>query len=523
MKLPISACIIVKNEEKNLPLLLESIKGLFQEIIITDTGSIDKTKEIASNYTKNIYDFIWVDDFSKARNFCLSQATQEWILCLDADFVFLEKSIIEIQKTIQNPNYQIFNINCIEFDGLTHPLSFLFKNHLGIEFIGSIHEQLSYTKTLKKGDSEIYVSHNGYLNEKIRVEKSNRNRKIIDKELLNNNNLLNELRLKIYQFYNEIETNTLNKKEIILKLKELDEKINTLTDEEFQSRKQLFESFYIFSFNLLNIEIEEKINLLKKLLMIFTTSLNLLYLLAEVLFEVNPYKSIKILYLAYYMVKSKDFSLHHYATKDNLKNQDYLFSEILKKYEILGDYQALDFWKKKSYSTTECMEQSRVIPSINYDFIATSIFEYLKIAREFCYFNIYPDKALFFYDKLINTTSNENLKNICYTELLLNCDFLELAEAKITSLIKKLTDLDAKTAYTHYCLAKYYKKHNFIPEALENFEQAFLMELEDIEGFFDEINDKDFSSIILKNANNSSYEYLRIIEELNLLSEEGFL
>lgn len=81
----ISLCMIVKNEEAVLDTCLNSIKDLVDEIIIVDTGSTDKTKEIAKKYTDKIYDFKWVDDFSKARNYSFSKATKDYIMWLDAD------------------------------------------------------------------------------------------------------------------------------------------------------------------------------------------------------------------------------------------------------------------------------------------------------------------------------------------------------------------------------------------------------------------------------------------------------
>ena len=81
----ISLCMIVKDEEQHLENCLNSIKELADEIIIVDTGSKDKTKEIAGKFTNKVYDFKWNDDFSEARNFSLSKATKDWILVLDAD------------------------------------------------------------------------------------------------------------------------------------------------------------------------------------------------------------------------------------------------------------------------------------------------------------------------------------------------------------------------------------------------------------------------------------------------------
>ena len=86
----ISLCMIVKNEEDNIGNCLDNIKDLVDEIIIVDTGSTDKTKEIVKKYTDKIYDFEWVDDFSKARNYSFSKATKDYIFWLDADDILLE-------------------------------------------------------------------------------------------------------------------------------------------------------------------------------------------------------------------------------------------------------------------------------------------------------------------------------------------------------------------------------------------------------------------------------------------------
>lgn len=83
----ISLCMIVKNEEKVLARCLDSVADLVDEIIIVDTGSTDRTKEIAAGYTKRIYDFAWVDDFSAARNFAFSKAHMDYIYSADADEV----------------------------------------------------------------------------------------------------------------------------------------------------------------------------------------------------------------------------------------------------------------------------------------------------------------------------------------------------------------------------------------------------------------------------------------------------
>ena len=88
----VSVCMIVKNEEKVLARCLDSLKGLYEELIIVDTGSTDSTKEIAAGYTDKIYDFSWTGSFSEARNFSFSKATMEYIYSADADEILNEEN-----------------------------------------------------------------------------------------------------------------------------------------------------------------------------------------------------------------------------------------------------------------------------------------------------------------------------------------------------------------------------------------------------------------------------------------------
>ncbi len=79
--------MIVRNEENNLPHCLESVRGLFDEIVIVDTGSTDRTTEIARSFGARVFDFPWVDDFGAARNAALARATGDYAFWLDADDV----------------------------------------------------------------------------------------------------------------------------------------------------------------------------------------------------------------------------------------------------------------------------------------------------------------------------------------------------------------------------------------------------------------------------------------------------
>ena len=88
----ISVCMIVKNEEEVLARCLDSLSGLWEELIIVDTGSTDRTKEIAKKYTEKIYDFSWTGNFSDARNYSFSKAECDYIYSADADEVLDEEN-----------------------------------------------------------------------------------------------------------------------------------------------------------------------------------------------------------------------------------------------------------------------------------------------------------------------------------------------------------------------------------------------------------------------------------------------
>ena len=84
----ISQCMIVKNEEENIERALSWGKGIVSEQIVVDTGSEDRTVEIARAMGAKVYTFAWTDDFSAAKNYALSKAEHEWVAFLDADEYF---------------------------------------------------------------------------------------------------------------------------------------------------------------------------------------------------------------------------------------------------------------------------------------------------------------------------------------------------------------------------------------------------------------------------------------------------
>jgi len=107
--------MIVRNEEKELARCLDSLVDLMDEIIIVDTGSTDRTKEIASHYTKHVLDFFWCNDFAAARNFAASQATMEYMYTADADEVLdaeNQKKFAEL-KQVMLPEIEIVQMQYV--------------------------------------------------------------------------------------------------------------------------------------------------------------------------------------------------------------------------------------------------------------------------------------------------------------------------------------------------------------------------------------------------------------------------
>ena len=102
-QISISLCMIVKDEEDVIERCLSSVQSVVDEIIIVDTGSMDRTKELVKIFTNHIYDFEWIDDFSAARNYAFSKATKDYILWLDADDVVTKENrdkLIELKNNL---------------------------------------------------------------------------------------------------------------------------------------------------------------------------------------------------------------------------------------------------------------------------------------------------------------------------------------------------------------------------------------------------------------------------------------
>ena len=159
----ISLVMIVKNEEAVLARCLDTVKNLMDEIIIVDTGSTDKTKEIAAEYTDKIYDFKWVDDFSEARNFAFSKATMDYIYSCDADEVIDNENRMRFMnlKSVLVPEVEIVQMHYVEANGssvLNAKSEYrpkLYKRLREFTWIEPIHETVRLDPVVFDSDIEI--------------------------------------------------------------------------------------------------------------------------------------------------------------------------------------------------------------------------------------------------------------------------------------------------------------------------------------------------------------------------------
>ena len=158
----ISLCMIVKNEEAVLGRVLEQMRGIADEIIVVDTGSADRTREIAAQFTDHVFDYKWHQDFAAARNFACSKASMDYWMWLDADDVIRpdqQKLLLRLKESL-NPATDIVMMKYLTgFDQNGHvTFSYyrerLIKNRRGFLWEGRVHEVEIEHRKLAAGDSD---------------------------------------------------------------------------------------------------------------------------------------------------------------------------------------------------------------------------------------------------------------------------------------------------------------------------------------------------------------------------------
>lgn len=214
----ISLCMIVKNEEENIERALLSVRPVVHEMIVVDTGSTDRTKDIAAALGAKVYDFPWTDDFSAARNFSLSKASCSWILILDADEVIsppdhgaLRKSVMDpkasayrmMTRNYANDVYLEWNANDGSYPAEEKGIGWipsskirLFVNDGRIRFEGPVHELVEPSAVrfgIEVLESPVPVHHYGLLNPERKEFKTGYYDLLVQKRFAGRNNDLMSL------------------------------------------------------------------------------------------------------------------------------------------------------------------------------------------------------------------------------------------------------------------------------------------------------------------------------------------
>ena len=190
----ISACVITKNEEKNLGRWLKSMRVAADEMIVVDTGSTDRTCELARAAGAKLYHFTWRDDFAAAKNYAIEQAKGRWILFLDADEYFTPATVEAVRPLLRRltPHHEVAGVLCrltnIDLDdgGRLSTASMqlrMFRNLRSLRYVGRIHEALDVPHNRRiELTREVEIYHTGYSHSIIKA-KLQRNKAMLEKRI----------------------------------------------------------------------------------------------------------------------------------------------------------------------------------------------------------------------------------------------------------------------------------------------------------------------------------------------------
>jgi Glycosyltransferases involved in cell wall biogenesis len=195
----ITACLIVKDEAECIRQCLDSLKKVVQQIVVVDTGSTDDTVKIAKRYGAEVYFHEWAEDFSAARNLAIDKAKGDWIIFLDADEYFPEKTVQQVPKLIKKYSAdcdafltEIANVDENQENKVLDKFYAIriFHKDPCIRFSGKIHEQLKHSadrqiRLYRVDPQMIQLIHTGYSRERLR-QKCERNLRMLLLQLLKN-------------------------------------------------------------------------------------------------------------------------------------------------------------------------------------------------------------------------------------------------------------------------------------------------------------------------------------------------
>jgi GT2 family glycosyltransferase/tetratricopeptide (TPR) repeat protein len=190
----VSLCLIVKDEEANLPDCLGSAADLVDEVIVVDTGSSDLTREVAARFGARVVDFPWVDSFAAARNESLDHATGEWIFWLDADDRLDEVNRRKLRALFDSlcVDNAAYAMKCLCLPdpaaGATTLVDHirLFRNDPRVRWQYRVHEQILPAVRRTGGEvcwTEVVIRHTGYQNADVRCRKRHRDLRLLRLDL----------------------------------------------------------------------------------------------------------------------------------------------------------------------------------------------------------------------------------------------------------------------------------------------------------------------------------------------------
>ncbi len=139
----LSVCLIVRNEERFLTQCLQSVRDVAWQIVVVDTGSTDRTMDLARAQGGEVGTFTWGDDFSAARNAALALARGDWVLVIDADEELRSDTLPALRDDLQDARVMSYRLPLLN-EGREHLgpsyVPRLFRNAPGVLFEGRIHE-----------------------------------------------------------------------------------------------------------------------------------------------------------------------------------------------------------------------------------------------------------------------------------------------------------------------------------------------------------------------------------------------
>ena len=174
----ISLCLIAKNEEEVIGRCIESVIDIIDEIIVVDTGSTDKTIEVAEKYGAKVYNFTWIDDFAAARNYSFSKASKEYIFWLDADDILFpgdKEKFKELKESLDGTVDAVSMNYVLAVDENNNPVSSLRRNRLvkrknNFSWLGKVHEYLEvYGNIISSDISILHQKNKPYTDRNLRI------------------------------------------------------------------------------------------------------------------------------------------------------------------------------------------------------------------------------------------------------------------------------------------------------------------------------------------------------------------